>query len=204
MRFFKLLLLLFICGCVSTSPFAGVVNLYEAKGSTLVCFGDSLTAGAGADILESYPRQLQARVKLTVINAGVSGDTTASALLRLEEEVLLYQPRIVIVELGGNDFIRRVPPSETFDNLSRIIDKIQEKKAIVMLLVMPLGVNYENAYKRLGRQKGCLVMEDLMKEIFEDKSLMADELHPNAAGYKLMAERIAGTLKELLAVAAGD
>jgi lysophospholipase L1-like esterase len=204
MRIFKLLLLLFICGCVSSSPFAGVKNLYEAQGSTLVCFGDSITAGSGADILESYPRRLQDQVKLTVINAGVAGDTTASAFRRLEEEVLLYQPRIVIVELGGNDYIRRVPPSETFDNLSRIIDKIQEKRAIVMLLVVPLGSNYEDAYKRLGRQKGCLVIEDLLQEIFEDKTLMTDELHPNALGYKLMAERIAGTLKELLMVAAGD
>ncbi|MBI5700144.1 arylesterase [Candidatus Saganbacteria bacterium] len=192
-----LVLPLLLLGCASPSPFAGVKNLYEAKGTTIVCFGDSITAGNGALSGEDYPARLGQTIKLPVINLGVSGDTTESALLRIEE-IFKYDPRIVIVELGGNDYIRRFPSSKTFDDLRQIVEKIQEKKAVAVLISMPLGPGYGSGYKDLAKKKGAVLIPSVMGAIFDDKNLMADELHPNSRGYEKLAEEIAKVIDPLL------
>lgn len=184
-------------GCAAPSTFAGVKNLYAAKGSTIVCFGDSITAGVGAVTGEDYPTRLGQKVKLPVVNLGAAGDTTESALLRVEE-IFKHDPRIVIVELGGNDYIRRFPSSKTFDDLRQIVEKIEERKAVVVLISMPLGPGYESGYKDLAKKKGAVLIEGVMGAIFGDKNLMADELHPNSQGYQKMAEEIAKVMDPLL------
>jgi lysophospholipase L1-like esterase len=193
-----LLVPLLLIGCAPSSPFAGVKNLYEAKGTSVVCFGNSITAGMGAASGEDYPTLLGQNVKLPVINLGESGDTTESALLRVGE-ILKRNPRIVIVELGGNDYLRRMTVSDTFKNLRLIIDEIQRQKAVVILVAMPLGSAYESGYKNLAREKGCVLIASLMSDIFDNQNLMADQLHPNSRGYQKMAEEIGRVLNELLA-----
>lgn len=193
-----LLVPLLLIGCMPATPFAGVKNLYEAKGTTIICFGDSITAGAGASAGQDYPSLLGQIVKLPVKNLGESGDTTESALLRVEE-ILKLNPRIVIVELGGNDYLRRMAVSDTFKNLRLMIDEIQRQKAVVVLVSMPLGSAYESGYKKLAREKGCVLMDSLMSDIFDNQNLMADQLHPNSKGYQKMAGEIGRVLNELLA-----
>jgi lysophospholipase L1-like esterase len=144
-------------GCASPSPFAGVKNLYEAKGTTIVCFGNSITAGIGAVTGEDYPTRLGQKVKLPVVNLGLAGDTTESALLRIEE-IFKHDPRIVIVELGGNDYIRRFPSSKTFEDLRQIIEKIEERKAVAVLISLPLGPGYGSGYKDLAKKKGAVLI----------------------------------------------
>src|SRR5687768_13408228 len=97
------------------SPYSRVANL-DSGGTSIIAFGDSLTAGYGAQEGEAYPARLAARLSVPVVNAGVSGDTTESALDRIQNDVLSANPRIVIIGLGGNDFLRGMPISTTEAN----------------------------------------------------------------------------------------
>ena len=177
-----------------------VTNL-DSRGTAVVAFGDSLTAGYGASPGEDYPTRLAAAMSQPVVNAGRSGDTSESALGRLETDVLAANPRVVIVGLGGNDFLRGEPISRTEANLRTIVKRIQDGGAMVVLLGFEfpsLGANYGNMYARVAKEEGCLLVADVMDGILNDRSLKSDEIHPNAKGYALMAERIAGPVRELL------
>ena len=115
------------------SKYSRVADL-DSAGSNIIAFGDSLTAGYGASAGEDYPSRLSLLIGSTVINAGVSGDTTQDALARLDTDVLARDPRIVIVGLGGNDYLRSIPISATEANLRSIIRKIHDAHAMVVLL----------------------------------------------------------------------
>lgn len=178
---------------------ANVANLNSA-GTNVIAFGDSLTAGYGASAGEDYPSQLSSLIHVPVINAGVSGDTTESALARIDD-VLSQNPRLVIVGLGGNDFLRRVPMEKTKKNLESIVGQIQGAGAMVVLLGFrfpTLGPDYGDLYEDVADAKGCLLIPDLLDGILSDAKLKSDEIHPNAAGYALMAERVSGPVGKLL------
>lgn len=180
--------------------YSHVVNL-DSRGSEIIAFGDSLTAGYGAGAGEDYPSKLSAMTGISIRNAGVSGDTTESALERLEEDVLGGDPRIVIVGLGGNDYLRSVPVSTTEANLRTIIDRIQDRGAMVILLGFrfpSLNTNYGAMYERVAEEKGALFIPDLLDGILGDPSLKSDSIHPNARGYELMAERVSGPFTKLV------
>ena len=115
----RALALLFIGAVVFScggETFAKIRNLHSA-GETIICFGDSLTEGVGASAGDDYPSVLSRQLGSPVINAGVRGDTTAAALERLADQVLNKNPRLVILLLGGNDFLRQRPRRETRQNL---------------------------------------------------------------------------------------
>ena len=177
------------------------VRNLDSRGTALIAFGDSLTAGYGAGPGDDYPTRLAALTHQPIVNAGVSGDTTESALARIDDDVLARDPRIVIVGLGGNDFLRRVDLGVTEANLRTIVRKIQARGAMVVLLGFRfpnIGPSYEEMYKRVAKDEGCLLVPDLLAGILRDPSLKSDEIHPNARGYALMAERVAGPLEKLL------
>jgi acyl-CoA thioesterase-1 len=183
------------------SPLRKVRNR-DSRGSALIAFGDSLTAGYGAQPGEDYPSRLAALIHQPVINAGVSGDTTESALARIDDDVLARDPRIVIVGLGGNDFLRRVELGTTEANLRTAVRKIQARGAMVVLLGFRfpnIGPSYEKMYARVAKEEGCLLVPDLLDGILRDPAMKSDEIHPNARGYALMAERVAKPLAKLLA-----
>lgn len=185
------------------SRYGRIVNL-ESSGSGVIAFGDSLTAGYGASEGEAWPARLGQRLGTEVVNAGVSGDTTDSAMLRLDADVLARNPRVVIVGLGGNDFLRSNPMAGTEANLRAIVKKIQGRGAMVVLLGFQfpsLTANYAKMYERVADEEGCLLIPDLLDGILGDAKLKSDEIHPNAAGYALMAERIEGPVAKLLAKA---
>lgn len=185
------------------SPYGRVKNL-DSRGRTIVAFGDSLTYGYGAEAADAYPAKLAARLGRDVINLGVSGDTTTSALTRLDDDVLSQSPRIVIVGLGGNDFLQSVPIATTEANLRTIVRSIQHGGAMVVLLGFrfpSVTANYETMYARVAKEERCLLVPDLLDGILSNPSLKSDEIHPNARGYELMAERVAGPLKKLIAKA---
>jgi len=194
------LVLLVLSWALWPSPFRKVKNL-GSHGTNVVAFGDSLTAGYGAAPGEDYPSRLTPLIGVPVLNAGVSGDTTASALARIDEDVLAHDPRIVIVGLGGNDFLQRAELASTETNLRAIVRKIQARGAMVVLLGFrfpSIGPSYEDLYARVASDEGCLLVPDLVHGILNDPSLKSDEIHPNGRGYALMAERIAGPLTRLL------
>ena len=180
-------------------PRQDVANL-DSHGANIIAFGDSLTAGYGAGPGEDYPTQLAARINTPVINAGVSGDTTESALARIDE-VLSQNPRIVIIGLGGNDFLRRTEMATTKSNLRTIIQRIHSAGAMVVLLGFrfpTLGPDYGDMYEDLADEEHCLLVPDLLDGILNAPNLKSDEIHPNAAGYALIAERVSGPLTKLL------
>ena len=126
-------LLMLAVWALRPSPYSRVKNL-DSRGSSVIAFGDSLTSGYGASAGEDYPSRLSAMSGVTVVNAGRSGDTTESALARIDTDVLARDPRIVIVGLGGNDFLRSVPLATTEANLRTNVRKIQGGGAMVVLL----------------------------------------------------------------------
>lgn len=180
----------------------GNVRNLHSRGTAIVAFGDSLTAGYGAAPGEDWPSRVSAITGENVINAGVSGDTTEAALARIDNDVIARNPRIVIVGLGGNDFLRSVPIATTEANLRAIIDKCQAAGAAVILLGFrfpTLNADYEAMYKRVAKDGHCLFVANVLSGILTNPQLKSDEIHPNAKGYQLMAERIAPELRRLIA-----
>lgn len=179
--------------------------------SRIVAFGDSLTAGLGVTPDESYPAQLQRQLDAAgypylVVNAGVSGDTTAGGLRRVAW-VLNSKPSIVILELGGNDGLRGLSLTETRTNLERIIRQLQAQKVTVVLAGMKLPPNYgieyttrfEALYTDLARTYQVSLIPFLLEGVAAIPSLnQADGIHPTAGGYQIVAETVMKTLQPLL------
>lgn len=164
----------------------------EPTGQNLICFGDSLTYGTGASEGMDYPSRLSELLGKPVINAGIPGDTTESALARLERDVLQQSPKIVFITLGGNDLRNGVPKETAFRNLGIIVQSIQDLGAMVVLggIDIPLlGRGYGDAYETLARDKGVVLIPHILKGIMGDSRLMSDPIHPNNEGYAIMAQR---------------
>jgi acyl-CoA thioesterase I len=187
----------FSCG---GENFDKIHNLGSA-GETIVCFGDSLTEGVGASEGEDYPTVLSRRLGVPVLNAGLRGDTTAQALERLADVVLNKNPRLVIILLGGNDFLRRLPLDQTRKNLEDIVRQVQGRGAMVAIAGLKLGLfsdEYGAMFEETAARLGALYIPQILKGILSDSSLRSDPIHPNGAGYRLIADRIAEKIKPLL------
>lgn len=182
------------------SQFSRVKNL-DSRGTSIIAFGDSLTAGYGAAPAEAYPGVLAKKCGVEIGNAGVSGDTTDMALVRIDRDILSRNPRIVIVGLGGNDFLRGSPLSETESKLRTIIRRIQEAGAMVVLIGFQfpsISADYASMYERVAREENCLLVPDVLDGILSNPALKSDAIHPNGRGYALMAERVADPLTKLI------
>jgi lysophospholipase L1-like esterase len=169
-------------------------------GETIICFGDSLTYGTGAAAGMDYPSQLSKLIAKPVINAGVPGDTTARALQRLEREVLAKSPDVVLITLGGNDLKNGLAKDNAFANLRTIVEAIQNKGARVIIggLKFPLrDRGFAKAYQQLAAETGAALIPDIFEGIIGNRDLMSDPIHPNDAGYKIIAERFYEAMVQL-------
>lgn len=201
----KCLRVFFFVGLISSAcerggDFSAVRNL-QSRGEGIICFGDSLTEGVGAGNGEDYPSVLARQLPYPVVNVGRRGDTSADGVSRLDRDVLERNPRLVIVLFGGNDFLRQIPTSETKKNLGEIVRRIQEHGAMVVLLGMRLGLftdEYGPLYEEIAERHGALLIPEILKGILSDPGLKSDSIHPNGAGYRLMAQRIVEKVKPLL------
>jgi acyl-CoA thioesterase-1 len=179
---------------------------------TLAFLGDSLTAGYGVEMKEAFPARIEARMKqkgLTwkVINAGLSGDTTAGGLRRLD--ALLRQPiEVLFLCLGANDGLRGLPLATTEQNLRAIIDRAQARGIRVVLAGMDLPENYGPEYRkgfralysRLAKEKKTPFIPFLLEDVAMRPELnQEDRIHPNAAGHERVAARVWKTLEPVLA-----
>lgn len=173
----------------------------------IVAFGDSLTAGFGAEPGNSYPDFLQKDLdNWRVVNAGVSGDTTTDGANRVAE-VLAYKPRIVIVEFGGNDGLRGLPIETTRANLDQMVSTLQKGGVGVVLAGMTLPPNYgpeyiksfERIYADLKTKYKLTEIPFLLEGVATNRALMQrDGLHPTAQGNELVAKTVLKYLKPLL------
>lgn len=177
----------------------------------ILALGDSLTAGYGVPEQESYPTRLQNMLKekgyaYVVINAGVSGDTTAGGLRRLPW-LLQHKPKIVILALGANDGLRGLPVAQMYSNLKRIIQTCKEQKAVVLLAGMKTPPNYgevyshefEDVFARLAKEYKLRYIPFLLEGVAAKRELtQPDGLHPLGPGYKVVAETVWKTLEPLL------
>lgn len=165
----------------------------------IVAFGDSLTHGTGASTDTAYPAVLASLTGRTVINAGVPGDTTASALQRLPEVLAEHQPRLVLLCLGGNDMLRKQPEAATENNLRLLVRTIRASGARVVLIGVPEPKLFGGApdfYARIAEDMQLPLEEDVFNDVLKDNSLKSDAIHANAAGYRVVAERLAEFLRE--------
>lgn len=174
-------------------------NLYN-PGTTIVCLGDSITAGVGAGRDQAFPELLAARLGVEVVNEGVSGDTAGEGLERLGE-ALRHDPWLVIVGLGGNDLLRKVPPAATEESLRAIVEGVLEAGALPLLIELdvPLGGDYASIYGRLANEFDLPLIEDVLGEILRDPRLKSDPIHPNGAGQQRLAEAVAERVEVLIA-----
>lgn len=167
---------------------------------TIVAFGDSLTFGTGGGQNGSYPSQLSARIGREIINLGVPGDTTESAILRLDD-VVMYDPGIVLITLGGNDLKNGVARQVTFQNLEVIIGFLQNEGAMVVLggIDIPLlGRDFDEGYRATASRMGAVLVPNVYAGIIGKAGLMSDAIHPNGRGYGIMADHFFKALNPYL------
>jgi lysophospholipase L1-like esterase len=167
-------------------------------GQKIVCFGDSLTYGTGASRGKDYPSQLSKMISRPVINAGVPGDTTARALQRLERDVLSYSPDLVLITLGGNDLKNGIAKDTAFENLKMIVDLIHNQGTQVIIggVHIPLrDRGFGRGYQKLADETGATLIPNILEGIMGNRKLMSDPIHPNDAGYKIVAERFYKALR---------
>lgn len=183
----------------------------------IVAFGDSLTAGLGVAPDEAYPGQLARWLRgqgftYDVINAGVSGDTTAGGLRRVGW-ILKNEPSLVILELGANDGLRGQPLIEIYNNLSGIIARLHAKGVIVVLAGMQLPLNYGDDYTqgfsdvfvRLAREHDVALIPFFLEGVATYPHLnQGDGLHPNSEGYAIVVQNVWRTLEPILKDLADD
>ena len=169
----------------------------------IVAFGDSLTYGTGAAEQESYPAVLAQLTGRQVVRAGVPGEVTAQALRRLPGVIAEYQPKLMIVCLGGNDMLRKVNEAETRANLRAIIAAIRERGIAVVLIGVPRPALLASApefYGELAREFAIPYEGGIVKDVLYSAGMKSDAIHPNAKGYQRMAEAIAGLLRKAGAI----
>ena len=168
---------------------------------TVVAFGDSITAGIGTSGNNDYVSVLSNRTGVAIINAGRPGDTTASALARIESAVLARDADVVIVFLGGNDLLQGVPVQQRIANITAIVQQIRSDGAAVVLVGVGSGVidPFEGALPGIASQTSSTLVPAVLDGIFGVPSLMADLIHPNNAGHAIIADRIEPALRAALA-----
>ena len=175
-----------------------------AAGSLVLALGDSITQGMGAPAEAAYPAQLAGLTAWNVVNAGVPGDTSAQALARLPALLAEHRPALVIVSIGGNDFLRRLPDAQTEAHLRRIVALAREGGAQVLLVAVPrptlaaavgAGLSDHPMFERLANELALPLHAGGWARVLGDERLKSDQIHANAAGYAAFAGGLAASLR---------
>lgn len=171
-----------------------------SEDAVILAFGDSLTYGTGANHqTESYPAVLAGLSGRTVVNAGVPGEVSSAGLKRLGQILAEHQPDLVLLCHGGNDLIRKLDEGALSQNLSQMVAEIQAQGAEVVILSVPKpGVFLKPAplYAELSAALGIPVENEIITDVESETALKSDAIHPNATGYRMIAERVYQLLSE--------
>jgi len=166
--------------------------------AVVLAFGDSLTFGTGANEDESYPAQLEALIGRRVVRSGVPGEVTAQALARLPAALDEHAPRLLLLCIGGNDFLRRLGNPQAERNVREMVQLARRRGIAVLLIGTPepgFTVSPPAFYAGIAKEFRLPYEGGVIGQVLKDASLKADPIHPNARGYRLIAERVAETLK---------
>src|SRR5688572_863757 len=169
-----------------------------APDAVVLAFGDSLTFGTGANEDESYPAQLEKLIARRVVRAGVPGEVTAQALARLPEALEEHAPRLLLLCIGGNDFLRRLGNQQAERNVRAMVKLARSRGGAVLLIGTPeprSTVAPPAFYAGIAKEYRLPYEQSIIGEVLKDRALKSDPIHPNARGYKLIAERLAASLK---------
>jgi acyl-CoA thioesterase-1 len=167
--------------------------------AVVLAFGDSLTFGTGAADDESYPAQLESLIGRRVVRAGVPGEVTAQALERLPAALDEHAPRLLLLCIGGNDFLRRLGNQQAERNVREMVKLAKSRGVSVLLIGTPepgFSVSPPAFYAGIAKEFRVPYEPSIIGEVLKDRTLKADPIHPNARGYKIIAERLAEQLKQ--------
>ncbi len=170
-----------------------------ANDAVIVAFGDSLTFGTGAEQGESYPAVLEKMIGRHVVNAGVPGEVTADGLARLPAILEREKPALLLLCHGGNDQLRRLNHEQIANNIREMILLAQKKEIAVVLIAVPapgLSLSPPSMYREIAKELSIPIEEETLSTVLADSSLKSDYIHPNAAGYRRLAESIVNLLKK--------
>ncbi|MGQ0536054.1 MAG: GDSL-type esterase/lipase family protein, partial [Methanobacteriota archaeon] len=167
----------------------------------IVCLGDSYTEGWGAEPYESFPAILEEMLAVPVLNEGWRGETADVGYARLDSTVLVHEPRLVLVEYGGNEAMYGLPVERALSGIERILVRLSAARIPVLLLgvrIPTYGPAWPEGLTTLARRFDAELLFGFLDGILEDPQLVSDPEHPNAAGYRLVAERLAPVVARLL------
>jgi len=182
------------------------INATIPQGATVLILGDSLSYGTGANQGEDYPTLLAKTTGWKIINEGVPGNTSAEGLERLPVLLEQDQPKLLIVELGGNDFIQQLPQRDTIRNLKAILALAKAKgvRSILMAIpeMSPLKAAIGNLsdhplYENIAKETATPLVADVFANVLSDATLKSDQAHPNSQGYVMVSKNMATKLKLL-------
>lgn len=195
-----LVITLLLGGCSKPPQLSSV-----PPGATVLAFGDSVTYGTGAAKGEDWPTLLASKTGWRVENAGVSGDTAEAGKERIQGLLDEHRPALVIIEIGGNDFLRQRAQKAVKEDIRGMIQAARKSGAQVAIVAVPafslLGAisrkpSDSPIYQELGDEEKTPVVSDVFSTILGQPELCADQIHPNAKGYAQMASGIHASLKE--------
>lgn len=194
-----LLVGLIVFGFLYFSRTTPITN-YPSKGTDVVAFGDSLVEGAGSTEGNDFVSLLSKKIGEPIINLGHSGDTTEEGIARMGE-LDEYHPKVVLLLLGGNDHLRQIPVPDTHKNLAVLIENIQARGAVVLLLGVRGGLfndRFGKEFENLRDTYHTAFVSDVLGGLFGNSEYMSDSVHPNDLGYGMIADRIYPILVSVL------
>jgi len=171
--------------------------------AVVLAFGDSLTFGTGASPPESYPVQLGRLIGRKVVSAGVPGEVSARGLERLPGAIDTANPQLLILCHGGNDFLRKLPEGAAAANVRAMVKLARERGVPVVLVGVPkpgLSASPAGFYAEIAKEFGVPYEGSILKAVLTDNDLKSDWVHPNAKGYRRIAESVAELLKRAKAI----
>lgn len=186
--------LVFLSGCGQKAKLPPL-----AADAVVLAFGDSLTSGTGARDEESYPAQLARLVGRKVVREGIPGEVSAAGLARLPAALDEHRPKLLLLCHGGNDFLRRLPRSQAAENVRSMIRLARDRGVDVLLIGTPefsLTLTPPDFYAEIAKEFRIPYEGDVIGKVLRDSSLKSDQVHPNAAGYRLIAERVGELLRK--------
>lgn len=189
--------LLVVCGC-------GPREAALPSDAVVLAFGDSITEGYGADASQSYPAVLETVLGCKVINEGASGEVSSQGVVRLPDLLRRHKPAVVVICYGGNDFLRGVPDDEVARNLQRMLDACRGAGAKAALLGVPkpgLFLRAVPLYAELAKRNGLPIDAKIISRVLSSSTLKSDLIHPNAEGYRRIAEAVSKLVRQAAAEA---